>query len=65
MIPDLWVAEIGIITVRGQPRQKDPLSTNGWAQWCVPVIPAMQGSKNRRITGQASLGTEGDPNLKK
>jgi hypothetical protein len=33
---------------------KRPNSTNkSWALWCIPVMPAMLGSVNRRITLQA------------
>jgi hypothetical protein len=28
---------------------QDPISTNGWVQFYSPVIPAMQGSTNRRL----------------
>jgi hypothetical protein len=44
--------------VPGQPRKKvrETLSQPiGWAQWFIPVIPAMQGSTNRRITVETSL----------
>jgi hypothetical protein len=30
---------------------QNTISTNGWAQWHKPVIPAMQESTNWRITG--------------
>jgi hypothetical protein len=40
--------------------QGDLISTNGWAWWCVPVIPAIQGSINRRFTVQDSSGIKWD-----
>jgi hypothetical protein len=33
---------------------QDPISTNGWVQWCVLFIPATPGSTNRRLLVQAS-----------
>jgi hypothetical protein len=40
----MWEAEIGWIVVGGQSRQKVRylISTNGWAPWHAPVIPATQ-----------------------
>jgi hypothetical protein len=52
-------AEIRKIDVQGQPKQnvqETLISTNGWMQWPTPVIPVMQGSTNRKIVIQASLG---------
>jgi hypothetical protein len=40
---------------------QDFISSNGWAQWYVPVIPAMQRSTNRETPVQASLGIKRDP----
>jgi hypothetical protein len=60
-------AKIRRIMVQNQPRQnssRDPISTNGWAWWCTPVIPVTQGSTNRRIVVQASLGVKKDLILK-
>jgi hypothetical protein len=39
----------------------DLISTSGWAQWHVPVIPAMQGSRNKRVTVQVVLSIKQDP----
>jgi hypothetical protein len=36
------------------------MSTNGWAQWCVPVILGMQGS-TRRTEAQASQEIKQNP----
>jgi hypothetical protein len=35
-----------------------------WAQWSTPVIPAREGSINKRIVVQASLGKKRDPVFK-
>jgi hypothetical protein len=48
----------------GGKRSQDPISTNGWAQWQVPVIPAIWGSINRRISIQVSLGIKQDTTSK-
>jgi hypothetical protein len=56
--------EIRRIAVQSQPWGKssqDPILTNGWAQWCVPVIPPVQGRTNRRIAVKASAGIKWDP----
>jgi hypothetical protein len=46
-------AEIERIAVQGQHGKKfyetPPISNNGWVQLCVPVVPAMWGSTNRRL----------------
>jgi hypothetical protein len=45
---------------------REPISTNkSWAQWCLSIIPAMQGGINRRISVQARLGRKQDPSSKK
>jgi hypothetical protein len=44
----------------------DSISTNGWAQWCEPVIPVTQGKQgsiNKRIAVQAVLSINQDPML--
>jgi hypothetical protein len=59
-----WEADIGRIMVQGEPRVKssqDPISTNCWAWWCAPVIPAMAGSVNRRIVDWGSWGKKARP----
>jgi hypothetical protein len=36
--------------VQGSPGKKssqDPISTKSWAEWCMPIIPAMWGSTNK------------------
>jgi hypothetical protein len=38
-----------------------PVTTNGWAQWLTPVIPATQGSTYRKIVVQDSLGIKQNP----
>jgi hypothetical protein len=52
VILSTWEVEIRRIIVQSQPGQKvleTSISTKGWVQWYVPVIPASQGSINRRI----------------
>jgi hypothetical protein len=39
---------------------QDPISTNGWVWWYIPVISALWGSTNRRIMFQASPGIKQD-----
>jgi hypothetical protein len=41
-------------TVQAKSSQ-DPMSTNDWAQWYTPVMPALQGSTNERIVIHSSL----------
>jgi hypothetical protein len=38
----------------------DPVSTDGWPWWLSSVIPAMQGSTDRRIGVEATLGIKRD-----
>jgi hypothetical protein len=50
------------ITVQDQFRQKvheAPTSTNGWAWWFTPVIPATRGSTNGNVV-QTNLGIKQD-----
>jgi hypothetical protein len=47
-----------------QKHLQDPISTNGWAQWPILVIPAVQGSMNRRIAVQANLDIKRDSIIK-
>jgi hypothetical protein len=49
--------------VPGQPSQKIH-TTNDWAQWYTPVIPATKGSTDRRIMVQDRYGHEARPFLK-
>jgi hypothetical protein len=39
---------------------QDPISTNDWAQWPMPVILAMQGSTSRKNEIQVGLGLKQD-----
>jgi hypothetical protein len=51
----IWEVEIQRIAVQGQPwarSSQDPISTNGKVWWHMPIIPATQGSKNRKIVVQ-------------
>jgi hypothetical protein len=43
---------------------RDFISTNGWAQWYLPIIPATWRSTNRRIAVQNSLSKKVRPYLK-
>jgi hypothetical protein len=52
-----WEVETGRIIAQANSSQ-DPISIRGWAQWCIPVIPAVQGSSNRSVEVQA------DPSIK-
>jgi hypothetical protein len=53
-------AEMGRTTVPGQPGQtvqETPISAEkNWVWWCMHVIPATVGSKNREIVVQTHLG---------
>jgi hypothetical protein len=54
-----WEVEIRRIRVGGQPQQKVhkiPSQPMNGVVVCVPVIPAIQGSTNRKILVQTSLG---------
>jgi hypothetical protein len=39
----------------------DPILTNGWVQWHVPVLPARWRNTKRRITIQVSPSIKWDP----
>jgi hypothetical protein len=59
----LATQEVGIrrIMVPGQPWQKssqDPIPTNVWVQWYMPVIPAMCESTDSRTVVQAGPSTK-------
>jgi hypothetical protein len=45
----------------GDKVRETPISTNGWAQGFMPVIPALQRIINRIIWIKASLGIKPDP----
>jgi hypothetical protein len=52
-----WEAEIGRIVVLSHPREKfcTRPNLNGPECWYTPVIPAMEGSSNKRIMIQVAL----------
>jgi hypothetical protein len=60
----VWKVKRGRSAVVDKHKQKvheTSLSTSGWAQWSAPVIPALRGCTNRRITVQASPGIKLGP----
>jgi hypothetical protein len=53
--PEGWRLDESWCEVQAKSSQ-DPISTNGWAWWYVPVMPAMQESINRMMEIQVGPG---------
>jgi hypothetical protein len=63
----IWEAEIGRIIIPGQPGQislQDPILTNGWVRWYMPVISAMEESIEQGGCSPGWPGQKARPYLK-
>jgi hypothetical protein len=53
VIPATWKAEIGRrFKGPGKKVHETPISTSNWVWWYMPVMPAMWGSTERRISSR-------------